>query len=263
MLPDFLHFPHLPHQLGLLTQLLEKGGIVVMILLVMSLVSLTLILYKGFRFLARGVGRDRGAAQMAQRAHARNINHALTDLPARPGGPVRLVIHALDALNRHVPEARVREDTERMALDILATHRAGLRILESTSQLAPLLGLFGTVIGMISAFQTLQSAGAQADPSALAGGIWVALLTTAVGLAVAMPASLALYWFEGRIEQEQHLMEDALTRVFTAGLQMPPVHEAARKTPVREKRLTMSEDSRNAENADVRKAGDTGGQPCG
>lgn len=78
------------------------------------------------------------------------------------------------------------------------------------AQLAPLLGLFGTVLGMISAFQALQQAGAQVDPSILAGGIWVALLTTAVGLAVAMPTSVALSWFEVRMEADRVLAHKAL-----------------------------------------------------
>ncbi|NIY99719.1 MotA/TolQ/ExbB proton channel family protein, partial [Salipiger sp. HF18] len=53
----------------------------------------------------------------------------------------------------------------------------------------------------------LQDAGSQVDPSILAGGIWVALLTTAVGLAVAMPTSLILSWFESRMEAERVLAE--------------------------------------------------------
>ena len=66
------------------------------------------------------------------------------------------------------------------------------------------MGLFGTVLGMITAFKDLQSAGNAVDPSILAGGIWVALLTTAVGLAVAMPVSVILTWFETRVENETY-----------------------------------------------------------
>ena len=57
----------------------------------------------------------------------------------------------------------------------------GFRLLDTIGQTAPLLGLFGTVLGMIDAFQALQEAGQAVDPSLLAGGIWVALLTTAAG----------------------------------------------------------------------------------
>ena len=90
-----------------------------------------------------------------------------------------------------------------------------MRVLELTTQIAPLLGLFGTVLGMISAFQALQNAGAEADPAVLAGGIWVALMTTAVGLAIAIPAAFITAWFEGMIEGEKENMEATLTALFT------------------------------------------------
>jgi biopolymer transport protein ExbB len=66
---------------------------------------------------------------------------------------------------------------------------------------------------MIEAFQALQDAGSSVDPSLLAGGIWVALLTTAVGLAVAMPTSVVLSWFESRMTSERIFAELALTTV--------------------------------------------------
>jgi biopolymer transport protein ExbB len=84
------------------------------------------------------------------------------------------------------------------------------------STIAPLLGLLGTVLGMIAAFQALQTSGAQADASVLAGGIWEALLTTAAGMAVAIPAALALAWFEAVIDRVASDLEDLLARVFLA-----------------------------------------------
>lgn len=92
---------------------------------------------------------------------------------------------------------------------------SGFRLLDSVAQMAPLLGLFGTVLGMISAFQSLQDAGSQVDPSLLAGGIWVALMTTAVGLAVAMPTSLILSWFEARMDRERVFAERAVHTVLS------------------------------------------------
>ena len=93
----------------------------------------------------------------------------------------------------------------------------GFRLLDSVAQLAPLLGLFGTVLGMIEAFQSLQSAGSTVDPSLLAGGIWVALMTTAVGLAVAMPTSMILAWFESRTARERVFADKALRTVLAPG----------------------------------------------
>ncbi len=83
----------------------------------------------------------------------------------------------------------------------------GFKTLDAMAQVAPLIGLFGTVIGMIEAFQTLQNAGRAVDPSQLAGGIWVALLTTAVGLAVAIPVSLFVTWLETKVESEKIIIE--------------------------------------------------------
>jgi biopolymer transport protein ExbB len=114
-------------------------------------------------------------------------------------------------------DATAREETTRFAKAELAEARSGLRVLELIATIAPLLGLLGTVLGMIEAFQALQDAGSRADPAALAGGIWEALLTTAAGMAVAIPASMALTWFESITDRIQGDLEDIATRIFTRG----------------------------------------------
>ena len=91
--------------------------------------------------------------------------------------------------------------------------------LELIATIAPLLGLLGTVLGMIAAFQALQAAGSRADPAILAGGIWEALLTTAAGMAVAIPASMALTWFESVVDRLRLEMEDFATRIFLRPVQ--------------------------------------------
>ena len=69
---------------------------------------------------------------------------------------------------------------------------------------------------MIDAFQQLEAAGSSVDPAILSGGIWVALLTTAAGLAVAIPTIILLNYLEGVAEKYKSEMEDSITRVFTA-----------------------------------------------
>ena len=95
------------------------------------------------------------------------------------------------------------------------------RLLELVGHLSPLLGLLGTVLGMIEAFQALEASGTRADPALLSGGIWEALLTTAVGLIVAVPALVALAWLEGVHERIMRRTEDVLTRLFTLPLARP------------------------------------------
>ena len=81
--------------------------------------------------------------------------------------------------------------------------------------------------GMIASFQSLQAAGVRADAATLAGGIWEALLTTAAGMAVAIPAQIALVWFESIVDRLRHDMEDAATQVLHAPSTAPVLRQAA------------------------------------
>ena len=112
-------------------------------------------------------------------------------------------------------EDQARERAAQDAVARLERMRSGFRLLELIGQLAPLLGLFGTVLGMIEAFRALQDAGGDVRPALLAGGIWQALLTTAAGLAVAMPVIAVLNALERVVDGQRLAMETALTRLFT------------------------------------------------
>lgn len=198
--------------------LVDRGGPVVLVLVVLSVASLTVILLKLGQFLFRGVGSARASEAALKLWFTDNTDGALKRLRRTRTPNGRVLAHAMAGISNGVSEPIVREDAERVAIAELSAAKSSLRVLESIAQLAPLLGLFGTVIGMMGAFQSLQNSGADADPAVLAGGIWVALITTAVGLAVAIPTSFALYWFEGRIERETTLIETTLTSMFTGRL---------------------------------------------
>jgi len=207
-------------ELSALRELIDVGGPVTVILLVMSIVTLTVILAKFWQFHRAGVGRRRGLADSIDLWAGGDGTEAVARLEASSGPAARVVAHAMNGLVKGLPQAQVREDVERMALNELSRLRSYLRVIEATVQTAPLLGLFGTVLGMIASFQALEGAGAQADPAILAGGIWVALLTTAIGLAIAIPSALVLTWFQGRIDREQDTIEDATTSIFTRRLML-------------------------------------------
>ncbi|SDR16991.1 outer membrane transport energization protein ExbB [Pseudovibrio sp. Tun.PSC04-5.I4] len=199
--------------------LLEKGGIVVGLLLAVSVLALTIVFAKLWQFGVAGVGRHRKAQQAVAfwRVGKRDQAYHLVVTDRSPVSDV--LAHAMRGLMKpQVPEEKIREDVERVCFTHLGDLRSYLRPLDMIAQIAPLLGLFGTVIGMIGAFQAMADAGSQVDPSMLAGGIWVALLTTAVGLAVAIPASVMLSLFEGRIEREQGAMERIVTELFTGAI---------------------------------------------
>ena len=94
------------------------------------------------------------------------------------------------------------KDQSLSEIDMIMSQKAmGLRYLDLIISIAPLLGLFGTVLGMIDAFSELEKSGNNIDPGQLAGGIWEALLSTAAGMMVAIPAAVALTAYEGKLEK--------------------------------------------------------------
>lgn len=193
--------------------ILALGGPVVGVLLVMSVLAFAVAFYKLWQFAASGVGRHRVLTEALDAWDAGDERTARARLAESRSYLAPLVETAMDAPN--APGLETRLDAE--AGLALARLERGFRLLDTVAQLAPLLGLFGTVLGMIRAFQSLQSAGASVDPSLLAGGIWVALLTTAVGLAVAMPTSMVLAWFESRTARERVFADKALRTVLVPG----------------------------------------------
>ncbi|MBO9445909.1 MotA/TolQ/ExbB proton channel family protein [Ruegeria sp. R14_0] len=200
-----------------LREILDLGGPVVAILIAMSVVTLSVTLYKFWQFAASGVGRHRVLSEALAAWDAGDAQTARARLAQSRSYLAPLVQVAMEAPD--TPGLDQRLDAE--AGLALAGLERGFRLLDTVAQLAPLLGLFGTVLGMIEAFQSLQSAGSSVDPSLLAGGIWVALLTTAVGLAVAMPTSMVLSWFESRTARERVFADKALRTILVPGQAVP------------------------------------------
>ncbi|MEO9613178.1 MAG: MotA/TolQ/ExbB proton channel family protein [Nitratireductor sp.] len=201
-----------PNILADVRAFLELGGPVVAILLVLSVFALALILIKLAQFWCERVG----SGAVANRALHLWVHGSVGDArqmaeadPSPVGGALATAMRL--SANRAASKAVIEDEIGRVAVTRLHALQRGLRALDAIAQIAPLLGLFGTVLGMIEAFRQLQGAGSAVDPSLLAGGIWVALLTTAAGLAVAMPVSLVLTWFETRIENERVAIETVTT----------------------------------------------------
>ncbi len=190
----------------IILRIADLGGPVVLVLGALSVLVLTVMLYKMWQFSVAGVGRHK-ALHAAVIAWDRGDRAAARQHMERSRSYLRPVVAM--AIDGQTDAARLEAEAEMR----FARLERGFRLLDSVAQLAPLLGLFGTVLGMISAFQALQAAGAQVDPSVLAGGIWVALLTTAVGLGVAMPTALMLSWFESRMDADRILAQGALRTI--------------------------------------------------
>jgi len=184
------------------------------VLLTMSVLAVAIILLKLFQFFQSGLRRldfvDPALAALQKNDH----NRAL-DALKQQRSPVALVMES--AIRCGVDPAMSAKDVEaevsRVGSAQIRNLESWLRGLSSIAHLSPLLGLLGTVTGMIAAFMNLEAAGSRVDPSILSGGIWEALLTTAFGLTVAIPAMAAFYYLEGEVDHVRASMKDVSIRV--------------------------------------------------
>jgi len=188
-------------------QLLELGGPVLAIMMGVSVVALALILLKLWQHNSAHVGRRRDLERALERWDQGDADGAAMEVEKSRHFLKPIIEMGMAMQGREKLSDRLETEADRRITPL----EGGFRVLDTIAQLSPLLGLLGTVLGMIEAFQALQNAGDQVDPSQLAGGIWVALMTTAAGLSVAMPASVALSWFEGRIDAERAFADYAIS----------------------------------------------------
>lgn len=202
-----------------IAQLKTIGGPIIVVLILLSIAAASITFMKVFEFIRLGVGRHNvahDALGLWERGDREAAVKRLTNDKASVSKVLSRVMRALDDPNIQV--AAVREDAFGFALDLLTRMRRHLRALDTIVQAAPMLGLLGTVLGMIDVFGKLELGGGSVDPSQLAGGIWVALLTTALGLVVAIPFYFVTSWLESRIENERIAIETSIAMVLARRL---------------------------------------------
>jgi len=183
---------------------MSKGGILMIPILLCSLVAFAIFVERLFylyqaRKRAKGLdvslfslleqGKEREAIEMARKS-------------VSPLGRIFGAALAAKDVDRETLEAIISNATDR-ELQEMSAH---IQALATIGNIAPLLGLLGTVTGMIKAFMVIQELGGRVDVATLAGGIWEAMLTTAFGLAVALPVIIAHSWLIAEVDkQEAHL----------------------------------------------------------
>lgn len=192
-------------------QLTSAGGPILVILFAISIAATAITIFKVQQYSRLGVGRSRAARNAVAMWAAGERDKAIKEARSETSPASAVVASAMLSFQRHPGEHdRARELAAQSALDQLADLTGHLRFLEAVVQAAPMIGLLGTVVGIISAFGELSASGGAVDPAALATGIWTALLTTAAGLGVAIPFYFVSVWLEGRVEHERATMEAAI-----------------------------------------------------
>ena len=190
---------------------IDKGGLIFIILLIMSAVGLTIIIYKFFELYLFGKnGLKKFDQSLRNCSTISEFNQNLEDLPK--GNFLWKILEILlkkrtNNLNNDQIQILLEKENEKM--------QRFMPTLEVIAQVSPLIGLLGTVIGMIDSFNELELGGSLVDPSILAGGIWTALLTTAMGLIVAIPALVRHYFFDRKILQKHKNTEEFIHKLIS------------------------------------------------
>jgi biopolymer transport protein ExbB len=191
----------------------EGGGFMMWLLAAAFLVGMLVIVWKLVDLTAKGARTRRVLRDVDALVAEGRIAEAIdvADRSKTPGGRI-----LSEGLRRHNEGTeRVVKAIENAGLIEMAKLERGLVILATVSTVAPLLGFLGTVIGMIQAFQAIELAG-EVEATLVAGGIKVALITTASGLVIAIPVSIAHNYFVSRIDRLVIDMEESAQRTIDA-----------------------------------------------
>jgi biopolymer transport protein ExbB len=193
-----------------MVEFLAKGGVLVVPILFCSVLAFAIFAERFIRFaLLRRRGRsvaDRVA--LSVQSDDRDGAKQTAQMSQSPMG--RILVQGLEVM-----------DQDRETLETVLVHAIDeevgnlsryLQALATITNIAPLLGLFGTVIGMIKAFMVIQQMGGKVNAAVLAGGIWEAMLTTALGLAVALPAMVAHSYLTAQVDRYEARLQTGTVR---------------------------------------------------
>ena len=190
---------------------IDKGGVIFILLLVMSGIGLTIILYKFLKlYLFKNNDLQKFGYSLKNCKSISEFNQNIDNY--EENNFLKQIIEILGNKNTEYLRNEqililIEKETQKM--------QRFMPTLEIIAQVSPLIGFLGTVIGMIDSFNELELGGSLVDPSILAGGIWTALLTTAMGLIVAIPALISHYFFDRKIFQKHKSTEEFVHKLIS------------------------------------------------
>ena len=234
-------------------ELFHKGGFVMYLLVLLSIYALAVILYKCYQFYTSQLFRKdyvEPAMQLIKTAEYEKVENGLSRLQTPISRIMLVALHCVR--NREMTQESREAEVTRVGLSEIRYLEQHLRGLEMIATVGPLVGLLGTVIGMIQAFAKLETAGARVDPSVLAGGIWEALLTTVGGLAVGIMGLAAYYAVDSVVERTRAAMKDLAVRILTMNDELQ-AGEIRRRMAESEEKARLEKEEERREREEVRR----------
>lgn len=195
-----------------LIDMFRDGGWFMYPLLLCSLFAVGVIIAKAYTLWAAGRHSKRIMNEVEALTRAGKLNDAV-ELTRTEPGPVAAILNAgLTRLKDRFRGEDIETAVKSIGVIELGFLERGLAVLATIANVAPLLGFLGTVAGMISAFGAIAEAG-QVEATLVAGGIKVALITTATGLIIAIPVNISYNYFVTRIDKLIRAMEEGTSHV--------------------------------------------------
>ena len=195
-------------------ELVQKSGIFGYLIVICSIFSVTIIIERALTFRKVRLKDPDILLKIIEALNNNTIEKLIPQLEKSDSPVVKIIYEIITRhiVNDHGCCTQTREAIEKTINFIgqreLREMEKYLPTLSSICQISPLLGLLGTVTGMIKAFMVIQNYGGKVNAQVLAGGIWEAMLTTAMGLIVAIPSLLAYNYFNSRINKMISLMNE-------------------------------------------------------
>ncbi len=187
-----------------LIQLFNKGGFAMWPLLVCSILAVAIMLEKTFCFLRLRLNFEKFSRQLRELLSAGQIREAIAFCRRQTHPVPKIAEQYLKNLKEDDLRNEILKREGSLALEKIETRLRGLAAL---THIAPLLGLLGTVTGLVTAFHKIEVLGGQAQPGDLAAGIWEALITTVYGLVIAIPCMAAYHGFESAADKIARRMQ--------------------------------------------------------
>ena len=187
---------------------LYRGGILMAPILVFSVVALGIFLERLWVLRRSLILPEEQLSQLENLLRKKMIPEARTYCQQHPSPLTRILFAGLQQYgnSRYLIKENMEERGKAEALEL----KKYIGLLHTIASVSPLLGLLGTVSGMIKVFSTISVEGV-GDPASLATGISEALITTAAGLTVAIPTFLGQRYLAGRAERLVHMLEEYAT----------------------------------------------------
>jgi biopolymer transport protein ExbB len=197
-----------------LLELFKKGGFAMWPLLLCSVIGIAIMVERSIYFVRLRLNYERFVAELKALLSRKRMKEAVLLCRTHAHPVPRIAGEYL----KHMRDDALRDEIlKRVGSYALETVEAKLRMLAALTHIAPLLGLLGTVTGLVAAFHRIELLGGQVQPGDLAAGIWEALVTTVFGLVIAIPCMAAYHGFEGladRIARQMQFVVSELNEFF-------------------------------------------------